>query len=444
MLVALLAAGCSHKSPGTGDDDDDVTGDGGTSGDDDDGGSQNPHSVTLVMHHQPTNPGQFAYLVAYQDGSGPWTLAPAPAGETYTLPIFSPVYAVAWTCISSGPTGSLRQVNMYQFAMAERTALDVVVPPRCSGGGGQVTLHGTVENAAFLTNYVVKFGDRSAVVGDNDEFTLVTPVGTHDLIVLGGSQISASGEFTASSAIVQRGFMAGANMDVSIDASDAEAVQGFAVNNLFGGARQVSTVDLYTANGTVANLVTDAGFPFSNEALAVDQMMGGDIYNQQMQVAQFNGTSVASSTATATPSDETWADVPQLGAVTATAASAPYIRVSSDWTAYPGAVGYGWVAAQTPTNSGNQNGCGSSGGSCTILWTAQLSAGVIGATGTYTMPDLSALAGWNPALQLVAGTQVKGGVQAMTSTGMGDFPALVPPATGTHRTFATTPFTVTP
>src|SRR3954468_10235373 len=99
MVLALLATGCSHKSPGS-DDDDDVTGDGGTGDDDDGGHGQNPHTVTLVMHHQPANPAQFAYLVAYQDGSGPWTLAPAPAGETYTLPIFSPVYAVAWTCIA--------------------------------------------------------------------------------------------------------------------------------------------------------------------------------------------------------------------------------------------------------------------------------------------------------------------------------------------------------
>ncbi|MEO8550304.1 MAG: hypothetical protein ABI678_10025 [Kofleriaceae bacterium] len=434
-LLALLAAGCSHKSPG-GDDDDDVTGDGGTG--DDGGTGPGPRTVTLVMHHQPANPGPFGFLVAYQDGSGPWALAPAPAGETYKLPIFSPAYAVAWTCISAAPTGALRQVNMYQFAMAERTDLTVEVPPRCSQPTGTVTLHGSLANPAFLTNYVVKFGDRSAIVGDGGEFTLVTPPGTHDLIVLGGSSISSSGEFVAATALVQRGLTASANMDLDLDANDAEAVQGFAVNNLFGGARQTSVVDLYTANGTLANLVTDAGFPFSNEALAADQMAAGDIYNQQMQITQFSGASVASSTATATPGDETWIDVPPLGAVTPSSASAPYIRLTTDWTAYPSAVGYNWLAAQTPGNA-----CGG-GGNCTILWTAQLSAGVIGAAGSYTMPDLSALAGWSPALQMVAGAQVKGGVQAMTSSGIGDFPALVPPAAGTHRTFATTPFAVTP
>lgn len=446
MLVALVALGCGHKSPGTGDDDDDdVTGDGGNHGDDDDGGGQNPHSVTLVMHHQPTNPAGVGFIVAYQDGAGPWTIAPAPSGETYTLPIFSPVYAVVWTCMSpgTGPGAALRQVNMYQFAMAERTELTVEVPPRCSDQGGNVVLHGTLDNSQFLNDYVVKFGDRTATVGDNDEFTLATPPGTHDLIVLGGSSFTGNGEVVATAALVQRNLTVTGNTDVSVDAADLEPVQSFAVNNLFGGVKQTSTVNLYTANGTLAPLVSDSSFPFSNASLAADQMAGGDIYDQQLAVAQFTGAYVASSTATTAPGDETWVDVPALSAVTSTTSTAPYVRVTSAWTAYPGAVGYGWLATQTPGNTGSGNPCGGSG-NCTITWTALLSAGVIGTNGSYEMPDLSALPGWSPALQLVAGAQIRGGVQAMTSTGTGDFPALVPPAAGTHRTFATGVFAVTP
>jgi hypothetical protein len=126
----------------------------------------------------------------------------------------------------------------------------------------------------------------------------------------------------------------------------------------------------------------------------------------------------------------------------ATATTTPYPRLSSTWTAYAGAAGYTWVASQTPGNSGNGNACGS--GNCTIVWSAQLSAGVLGASGVFTMPDLSGLAGWNPALQMVAGARANGAVQAMTSSGAHDFPVAVPPAAGTRRTFATTSFSVTP
>jgi hypothetical protein len=45
---------------------------------------------------------------------------------------------------------------------------------------------------------------------------------------------------------------------------------------------------------------------------------------------------------------------------------------------------------------------------------------------------------------MVAGTRIGGGVQAMTSSATGDFPALVPPTVGTKRTFATGQFSVMP
>lgn len=446
VLVLIAAFGCGNKAPGAGDDDGSGGGDGGTNGSDDGGNhnGQTPTNVTLTMHHQPTHAGQFSYLVAYQDGSGPWALAPAPSGEVYTLPIYSPVYAVAWTCISAGPVSNstVRQVNELQFAVAERTSLTVEVPPRCSDSYTTVNLHGTLANPGIATAYAVKWGDRSATVNQQGQYQMQVVPGTHDLIVLAGSSFSANGEIVASDAIVQRGVAVNAATQLDLDANDEEGVQSFAVDNLFGGTRQTSSTTLY-AHGTTATLVNDSSIPFENEALAGDQMDAGDVYDQQMTVASLSGIT-SSSSATATPDDETWSDVPALGTVTATTTMAPNPRLTSTWTHYADAIGYTWGATQTPGNSGQGNGCGNNGGTCTIVWTAQLSAGVIGDQGTYTMPDLAMLAGWNPALQMVAGTRIGGGVQAMTSSATGDFPALVPPAVGTKRTFATGLFSVTP
>ena len=441
VLVVIATIGCGNKAPGAGDDD--GGGDGGMSGSNDGGdhNGQTPTNVMLTMHHQPTHAAQYSYLVAYQDGSGPWTLAPAPSGEVYTLPIYAPVYAVAWTCISAGPVSNstVRQVSELQFAVAERTSLTVEVPPRCTDSVPTVNLHGTLTNPGIATAYAVKWGERSATVNQQGQYSMQVAPGTHDLIVLAGSSFSGGGEIVASNAIVQRGVTVNAPTQVDIDANDEEGVQSFSVNNMLGGQ---TTTTLY-AHGTVATLVSDGSFPFENEALSADQMDAADVYDQQMTQTSI-GASTSESSATASPDDETWVEVPALGTVTATTTAAPNPRLTSTWTHYPNAIGYTWGATQVPGNNGQGNGCGSNGGTCTIVWTAQLSAGVIGDQGTYTMPDLSMLTGWNPALQMVAGTRINGGVQAMTSSAAGDFPAVVPPAVGTKRTFATGLFGVTP
>jgi hypothetical protein len=441
-VLVLIAAGCGNKSPAGGDDDGGGD-DGGMTGSNDGGdhGGQTPTNITLAMHHQPTNAAQFSYLVAYQDGSGPWALAPAPSGETYTLPIYAPVYAVAWTCISAGvvPNSTVRQVSELRFAVAERTSLTVEVPPRCSDAIQTVNLHGTIANPGILTTYVVKWGDRTALVTQQNQYAMQVPPGTHDLVVLAGGSLTTGGDFVASSAIVQRDVTVGGATQIDLDGSDAESVQSFGVNNLYGGTKQTTSTTLY-ANGTIAPLVSDSSFPFETESLADDQMVAGDVYDQLMTVTS-TGSIASSSSATATPSDVTWADVPALGTVTGTSTMAPNPRLTSTWTHYPNAIGYTWGASQIPSNNG-PGGC--NGGACSIVWIAQLSAGVIGDQGTYTMPDLSGLAGWNPALQMVAGTRIGGGVQAMTSTANADFPALVPPAVGTERTFATGEFSVMP
>jgi hypothetical protein len=442
-VLVLIAAGCGSKSPGTGGDDGSGGSDGGTTGSNDGGdhGGQTPTNVTLTMHHQPHNAAQFSYLVAYQDGSSPWTLAPAPSGEVYTLPIYAPVYAVAWTCIAAGaqPNSTLRQVSELQFAVAERTALTVEVPPRCSDAFTTANLHGTVSNTGIATTYTVKWGDRSAVTNQQGQYAMQVVPGTHDLVVLAGSSFSTSGEIVASDAIVQRDVTVNAATQVDIDGNNEESIQSFAVNNMFSGN---ATTTLY-AKGTTAVMVNDSSFSFENESLAADQMAASDVYDQQLTMTGI-GTSASESSATATPADETWVDVPALGTVTGTATMAPNPRITSTWTHYANAVGYTWGAVQVPGNGGQGNGCGANGGTCTITWSAQLSAGVIGDQGTYTMPDLSALTGWNPALQMVAGTRIGGGVQAMTSSATGDFPALVPPTVGTQRTFATSQFSVMP
>jgi len=106
----------------------------------------------------------------------------------------------------------------------------------------------------------------------------------------------------------------------------------------------------------------------------------------------------------------------------------------STWSAYTNAIGYVWNATQD---------CGSNT-PCTLTWTAVLSPGVTGNMPGYQMPDLSALAGWKPDLELAPGTGVVGAVTALTSSaGAEDFPPGIP-ANGTDRTFVRADYAVTP
>lgn len=420
VLIAILAA-CGHDGTAA-NGDDDVPGDGGPGDTDGGSNSQGATTVKLTMNHRPQNGAQHSFIVAYRDGAGPWTLSDPPQGDEYAFQIYAPVYSIMWSCIgASSQNSTIRQVSILSFAIGDRTSLAVDVPPRCSDPQGLVTLHGQVANGNLLDSYVVRWGDRQAAV-NNGQYTMQVPPGTHDLVLLEASTITI-GDPQPAAAFVKRAVAVTAATQVDLDAGDVEDLQTFEVSD----SKAVTT--LY-ANGTVAPLAAQ-----TIASLAADQMAAGDVYDLQLSVT--SGSAVATRTfATDQPGDLAWVDVPALGTVTtAVAATQPYPQLASTWAMYPEASGYTWAAAQTATNGQ---------GSAQVVWTAQLSASVLGTTPSFEMPDFSQLAGWNPALQLVAGKAVAGGVQAQISSVMGDFPPALPPALGTRRTMASTTFAISP
>ncbi len=428
--ISIIACG-GHNSTTT-----DGNGDGSAGGP--------PTNITVTLTDQPTNAAMFSFLVAYQDGGGAWTIAPAPSGDTYTLPIRSAAYGVAWTCITAAGE---RLVEETHFAVSERTSLTTTIPPRCTDRLTNFALHGTITTANGNGVILTRFADRLGVmsIGGNptsQAYTIETPAGTHDLVVLhAANQASANTDLVADATLVQR--------DVAVTAAtvananfitDSAAVQSFPVTITTTGAANASTT-LYSANGTIAPLVDDSTGPaYETVSLAAGQMAAGDVYDQQVTVRAAGSTSITENV-TATPAAYTWTAPASLGgAIASVMAAPPYPRVTTTWPAYSSAVGYGWAATQTLT--GQQ--CGSPT-ACSITWTAVLSPGVIGMSPSYTMPDLSMLAGWPAGLAFVSGTMVTGTVGATTSTaGATDFPQILPPAAGTQRVTVRSDFTVTP
>ena len=435
-LLAISIVGCGgHNSSSTDSNGDGLGGDG-TMG--------MPTNVTVTLTDQPTNAAMFSFIVAYQDGSGPWTIAPAPAGDTYTLPIHSAAYGVVWTCISAA---NERQVSETHFAIAERTSLTMTIPPRCTDRLTNFTLHGTITTANGAGVTLARFADRLGIAGvggnpTSQAYSIETPAGTHDLVVIhAGSQATANTDLIADATLMQRSVAVTANTVQNEDfVTNSAATQSFAVTITTAGEANASTT-LYSANGTIAPLVDDSTGPtYETVSLATAQMTAGDVYDQAVTVRASGQTSITENV-TAAPAAYTWAAPSPLGGAIATVMAAPpYPRIMTTWPAYTNAVGYGWAAAQLATASA----CGTTT-ACTITWTAVLSPGVVGTSPGYTMPDLSMLAGWPTGVQLVSGTMVTGTAEAQTSSvGATDFPEITPPAAGTQRVTVRSAFTVTP
>jgi hypothetical protein len=433
---ALDAVGTGTDAVGTGTD--------GSGGGGD--GSGGPATINLTLTNRPNDAAMFTFVVAYQDGSGPWTLAPAPTGDTYSFPVSAPVYGVAWTCVAPGGGGGgpggveLRAVNEAHFAVAERTSLTQDVPGRCTDRAPMtVALTGTVSNRGGGGLYLVAFGGGITFVNpQNGTYTLRIPPSTHDLFLLHAVG-NGFGNFAIDRATVQRGVAANAATTRNLDASTLLATRKFTVTIVApGAARTTAATTLYTANGSSARLVQQGAMPFESDALASTLTAAGDVYDQSITVSGQGQTAIVTN-ATAAPAAQTYVAPTPLGGATSTVPSTtPYPQLATTWAAYSNAVGYTWAATQQPTRAQ----CG--GAPCSVTWTTLLSPGVAGTAPSFQMGDLSALAGWSASLQFLAGTMVAGTVEAMTSTaGDADFPAGTP-AAGTQRVFVRSGFTVTP
>lgn len=407
--------------------------DGGTAGSN---APPNGGTITVTLVDRPITAATFSFVAAVQDGSGPWQAAPAPNGDVYTFQVQSSTWGFAYTCVFNTGTlgGSINEqsVREYHFTVAERSSLVVEVPDTCTDRHPFVAVSGTVTNQAGTGGAFVQYGATQVSVG-TVAYILGAPANvTHDLILWqtvnpGGSS------YVTSTAIIQRAVTFTANTTVDFDASQAVAVSSFPVTA--SGAVTVDTI-LNTSNGSTPRLVHSTS---TLETQALAQSAAGDVYDQQIEVDDGAATAITTN-ATATPAAQTFVAPAPLGTATTSLATAtPYPILTTTWSSYPAAIGYQWSTTQTLGA-----GCVAGAFSCVTTWTANLSPGAVGASPSYTMPDLSQLAGWSTNLELAATAAATGYVEAITSSaGAADFP-IGPPAAGTQRAFARTTFSITP
>ncbi len=397
--------------------------------------SPTPH-VALTLQNHPMTPATFEFVVAYQDGSGPWTIAPAPTGDTYELPIASAKYGYMWSCKSAAS----RVVNLGYFTVAEHAAITDTIPPRCTDAP-TISITGTVANRPAAGKLVAQFGNAmSPVEAGTGNFKIDTPPGTADLVIV--HTPAATGTITdtiVDSVAVSRALVATSAVTKAVDFATAANVQSFPATIVAtANERAVATTTLFASGGTSVALVRDTAAPFEIEALAVAQATTSDLYETTLSLAN-QGQTTTTTVVTGAPADQTFTAPSGLGgAITMIAAG----LISTTWAAYPNAVGYRWEATQTLTAA--QCG-GAAATACTVGWTAQISNGYAGTSPMFAMPSLTSLTGFTADFSFVTGAAVTGDTQGITSTGgVSDFPTLAPAPAGTMRTNARSDWSVTP
>jgi hypothetical protein len=438
IAAALLACACGNSGSSGADaagggDDGETTGDALSAG---------PHTIELTLNNRPNTAATYSFIVAYQDGSAEWKLAPTPSGDKYSFEVTAPSYGVMYACmgIGSTPNGGFTQtraVNLAYFAVGERTSITLDVPQRCSDRAqNTVTLSGSVTNRTNSGAYVVQYGTRQAQVGTiSGLFSMQAPLGTRDLFVYHVVP-EGNGDFRIDDVVTVRDLAVAGPTSKTIDFSAAQEpdVYDVTVNVSAMNTRVVASTTLYTANGTQGSITRETG-NWESDALPSALRSPTDVYDQSISVlTQGHGSTITN--ATSTPGPQDYVAPAPLGDVTASIATgAPYLTIDSSWAAYPQAVGYTWTAMQ-------EDGCPGSA-TCAIVWTASLSPGVLGSQPAFRMPDLSTLSSWKSEYEFAENT-VGGSVTAVGSTaGAMDFPTAVP-AAGTQRVFVRTDFDVAP
>ena len=404
-------------------------------------------TIAVTLTNRPNTASTFSFLVAYQDGSGAWQVAGAPTGDTYSFPVHSKTWGVAWTCVANilGSNPNFYEVERYYFTVAERTSLTFEIPERCTDRTPDQTLSGTVSNTGSTGALSTVYAIAGSQVQTNGSYSFGTPAGTADVIVVH----SSSPFISIDSAAVTPGVVVNGATTQNVDFSTAMPTQNFPVTLTPppNSSVQVKTT-LYSAGNTITKLTATSVAPFVTVGLAAGEAQAGDAYAEQISVTQGTQTLIQQDWVGSVAA-QTYNAPAGFSAPTATvAATTPYPIIDTAWSDYPNAVGYTWSATQALT----QLQCGTSNGGCTVSWNAQESPGYLGSSPTDQVPDLSSLTGWDSRLQFIAGVAITGSVTATTSTvGASDFPTetLEGPgqsraAPGTSRTYAENTWTVTP
>ncbi len=329
-------------------------------------------------------PPQFAGLsnwVAYQDGSGPWTVA-TPSGGQYTFTVTDPAGRYGLAVVSSDTaTGTPSSMigSIYHLTRTEASLVDLSNRKVYSTASLSGTLAGTVSGDTVL---VRMRGKSTTLASGTTAFSFGAPQGQADLIA-----VRKPGGGTAEAVLVAR--------DVPVLASGSAIALDFATGwvlqprsaSLSGALlpNESSLIGVsYLTPTTSASLASASGNALSFNAVPAANLAPGDFHvitgqaldavtGASRRAGVYSKAATAGSLTLPPPTP-----VPTFGA----AGGAPYARPQLSWAPLAGTKQTYWFAYDTSTYAS---------------WDLTLSSGWLAgnAAPTYTFPAFTSLAGWN-------------------------------------------------
>lgn len=213
-----------------------------------------PREITLSVPDHPIDPAPNQFVVAFQDGDGPWTRAPAPVGDDYTIPIEADRYGVLVACSGlwqrQGP-GSIVQIEY--FTKAETTHVEIALTacgdPRMMGSVG-----GTVSNAGSNNLVVVAVDDFLKTDSLGGAYSLAAPLGTRDILA------HKNGAYQIDRMLIHRDLQVTGNQQLNIDFSTSVATEQHTVLGVaLANDESVFVQNLFTTeNGTRVRMSTSS------------------------------------------------------------------------------------------------------------------------------------------------------------------------------------------
>lgn len=214
-----------------------------------------PREITLTVPAHPTDPVPYNFVVAFQDGDGPWTRAPAPVGDDYTLPIETDRYGVLVACSGLWQRGfGASIVQIEYFTKAETTQVEVLLSacgdPRMLGSVGGTVTNANINNPIAIA--VDDYLDRRSSAG---AYSLTAPLGTRDLVA------HEDGAYQINRVLIHRDLQVTGSQQLDIDFAPAVATQQHDVLGLaLADGEHVDVFNYFTtANGTRVRMSYSSG-----------------------------------------------------------------------------------------------------------------------------------------------------------------------------------------
>ena len=376
-----------------------------------------PVAVTLTLLRPPLDPAAVQLVVAYQDGDGTWTRAPAPVGDDYTFTIASGRYGVMVACMNDqlGAPRPARFVQLEYFTVAE-TARVTMSSYRC-GLPPTANVHGNVANA--ISSIAIS---SDGFYGDGwSTYSLPARRGLLDVVA---TDPPYGPTYASTRLLIVHDVDVVGNTRIDLDVADALPTTEHQVIGIVAapGEQLRTSSALRTANGTDVGLSHASSTMF--RASPVATRAPGDRDHVSVSI----GTSNRSRTLTrwgGPPGDIVGSLPAPLTAVQCTTDGAtPYPRVLATWGATDADRVHIHLLQPSPAGLGLGD----------LLLGAARSRGHLAGATSWSLPDFSTISDWPAVYQPTPGSATSCAVTAyQTAAGPSAFASLYPPDGTTVR-----------